>query len=197
MPSGDCRRHPETARDHMLHASGRVVERNRLDLRMAAKEIAALIERHRMRECRRTSPSFTPGAAITLCTMRNRKLALNKYVARHQQIGVFGHGSCQRVLNGNDGSGGRTVSTRSNTSTERAQGTTVQPRQHLLCSFVTEGPELALNGDFDCRNFHQGKVAGERSERKSIRQAFFRKPKPESFPEPVHPPHWNSSEETF
>src|ERR1700686_1163061 len=34
----------------VFHAAGRVIERNRLDLRMLAKKIAALVERNRMRQ---------------------------------------------------------------------------------------------------------------------------------------------------
>ena len=39
---------PKPMSDHMLHAARRVVERDRLNLGMMAKKIAALVERHRV-----------------------------------------------------------------------------------------------------------------------------------------------------
>ena len=47
---GDSRRILQFLRDHVLHAARRIVERHCLNLRMTLKKVAALVERHRMRQ---------------------------------------------------------------------------------------------------------------------------------------------------
>src|SRR5271170_302872 len=49
-PAGNARRVAQAFRHHMLHASRRIVKRHRIEARISGKQVAALIERHGMRE---------------------------------------------------------------------------------------------------------------------------------------------------
>src|ERR1700675_904443 len=49
-PAGNARRIAQALCDNMLHTSCRVVERHRFELRVLREQIAALVERHGMRE---------------------------------------------------------------------------------------------------------------------------------------------------
>ena len=90
-----------SAFDHVLHASGSVVERCGLYLRILAKEIPALIERNWVRQS-------TPDVRLFDATNRNQtvnnsqpEFTLNEDFARQQEVGMFGDGSRQRILDGN------------------------------------------------------------------------------------------------
>src|ERR1700687_2669893 len=50
LTSRDSRCIVQLSGNDVFHAAGRVIERNRLDFRMPAKKIAALVERHWMRQ---------------------------------------------------------------------------------------------------------------------------------------------------
>src|SRR5208282_6076746 len=100
-PAGDPRRVAQALGYDMLHASRGVVERHRFELGVRGKQVAALFERHGMRE-------YAPDVSEPGARQRNQvvhdaqaKLADDVHVAAEQEIKMFGDGTGQRVLDRN------------------------------------------------------------------------------------------------
>ena len=89
--------------DHVPHAAGGVVERHRLHIRMSAKEVAALVERDRMREHPSQIAQFHPRRRDQVVPDAQREFAMDEHVACQQQVEVLGDRTRQRVFDGNDG----------------------------------------------------------------------------------------------
>src|SRR5579864_3799833 len=154
-------------REDMLHAACSVVEKDRLDLGVAAEEVAALIKRHRMGENPALGAELYSWGSNKVMGDAQMEFGLDKYVAIDQQIGMLGHGSGERVLDRNycslDRSALHAVKHlgRARAWDDRTAG------HHALRCFVAEGPEFALDG-----NFHDWQVIWRGPERANTFSLF-------------------------
>ena len=116
------------------------------------KEIAALLERHRMRMACRTSAFFTPSAAIQLCTIRKRNSRWTKTSRASSRS------RCSVTEPTSEFSMGITAAatdprcSRSKTSAERAQATMLPSRDHTPRRFLAERTCFPLDGKFHLSN---------------------------------------------
>jgi hypothetical protein len=146
---------------HVFHAACRVVERDRLNQGMTPEEIAALIERDRMRECLAQGAELDPWRGDDIVHNAQQEFTLDEDFASHQKVRMFRYRASQRVFNGNYGSRNRTaLHTVENLSGAGTRNDSTA-LQHALCGFVAEGTKFALNGDGDLngddsarRDFH-------------------------------------------
>ena len=160
MPSCNAGRVRQSMSDHMFNASRSIVKRNRLNLRMAAKEIAALIERHRMRHRLVHGPEFDSWGRDQVVHDAQPEFTLNKNIPCHQQIGMLGHSARQRVLDWNNGNAHRSAFEKIENFGGSGARYDDTAGQHALGRLVAERPELSLNRNFANR-LHSGKVAGK------------------------------------
>jgi len=148
--TGDGRGIAQALGHDMLHASGRVVERHRLELGIFGEEVAALIECDRMRE--HAAHICQPGARQRDEVMHDAqaKLAEDVNVAPQEQIKMFGDGTRERVLNRNDSAVDRSppdpVEDLQRTRTRHD----LRQRQHGLGRLMAKGAKFSLD-----RNFHE------------------------------------------
>src|SRR5262249_50735833 len=84
------------------HASGRVVERDRLYSGVSPKEVAALVEGNRVRVNASHVLERYSGSGNQVVNDAKWELGMDEEVACEQQVEVFGHGACKRVLDRNN-----------------------------------------------------------------------------------------------
>ena len=154
VASGDAGGIGKAMRDDVFHAARGVVERDRLDLGMVAEEVAALVERDRMREHLAQRAELHAGCGDHVVHDAQQEFALNEDVPCHQKIGVLGDCAGQRVLDGNHRGGDRSALHAVEYFGGAGAGHDRAARQHVLRRFVAEGTEFALDRDFDRRAFH-------------------------------------------
>ena len=154
MASGDARGVAKPMSHDVLHTSRSVVERDRLDAGVVAKEVSALVERDRVREHLAQRVQLHSGRSDDVMNDAQQKLALHKYVASHQEVSVFSDGAGQRILDGDNGGSNRSALDPVEYFNGARTGYNHAVPQHALRSLVTERTEFALNGDFDRRWFH-------------------------------------------
>ena len=133
--------------DDVLHAAGRVVERDRFDPGIAAEEVAALVERHRVGERAAQCAELHAGSGNHVVHDAQQEFALDEYVARDQKIGVLGDCAGERILDGDNGGGDRSILQAIENLGGTGAGDDGAARQHALRSFVAEGTEFALDRD--------------------------------------------------
>jgi hypothetical protein len=138
----------------VFHAACGVVERDWLNLTMMAEEVAALVERHRMREHLAQCAELHAWGSDHIVHDAQPEFALNEDVSCHQKIGMLGDCASQGVLNGDYGSGDRSALQ----SVEYFDGARARhdpaASQHLFGGFVAEGTEFALDRNFNGSAFH-------------------------------------------
>src|SRR6202035_1759756 len=100
-PAGNPRRVVRLLVDNVLDAPGRIVKRNRLQPSVFGKQIAALVERNRMRENAPHVSKFRTRWSYQVVHDAQAKLADNINLASKQQIEVLRNRSSQRVLDRN------------------------------------------------------------------------------------------------
>jgi hypothetical protein len=132
----------------VLHAASGVIERYRLDFRMLAEKIAALIERYGMRKCAAQRSQLHPRSSDHVVHDPEQILALDEHVSGNQKIRVLGHGSGQRIFNGDHGRVDRSPLD----SIENLRGSRTRhdgaARQHTLRGLVAERSTFPLDGNF-------------------------------------------------
>src|SRR6266446_637389 len=149
-PAGDSRRIAQALRDNVLHASCSVVEWHRFQLRIFRKQVAALIERYRMREHATDVSKLGARQRDQVVYDAQAKLADDVNVAAQQQIKMLGDRTRQRILNWDH----RAVYRSPLDPVEDLERTRarhhLRSRQHLFGRFVAERTEFSLD-----RNLHR------------------------------------------
>src|SRR5271157_4238670 len=115
---------------------------------MRTEEIAALVQRYRMREDAADRIQLHSRRGNHIVADPQIKLAVDEDVSREQKVEMLGHGTGERVLDRDDRSLHRAVLHAVEylcRAGARYHGAT---RQHSICAFVTERPEFALDCDF-------------------------------------------------
>ena len=143
--------------DYMLHAASCVVKRNRLNLRVMLKEIAALIKRDRMRQDAPQGAQWNAGRRNHVVHNPQQVFGLNEYSSCDQQICMLGDRARERILNRDHRRLNRFLfDAVKYIRRARARHHGATP-QHPLGCFMAERTQFSLN-----RNFHmQGKLSGE------------------------------------
>jgi hypothetical protein len=174
MASGDAGGIEKAMGDDMLHASGRIVERDWLYPGMVAEEVAALVEGDRVGEQLADRAQLYAGGGDYIMHDAQPELGLDENIPRDQKIGMLGDGAGERVLDGDDRGGDRSALHAVKYFDGAGAGDDRAAGQHALGSFVAEGSEFALNG-----NFHhwQGSwsVGASASPRQTSAKTFNRK----------------------
>ena len=134
--------------DDVANASGGIVERHRLDARMRAKELAALVQRHRMREHLPHRVQLHAGQRNQVVADPQMEFAMHEHFAREQQVEVLGHRAGQRILDRDDGSLHRAALHPVKHLRRPGTRNHGRSRQHVPASLVAERTELSLNRDF-------------------------------------------------
>jgi hypothetical protein len=152
--------------DDVLDAARRVVERNRLDSRILAEKVPALVKRYGMGKGAAHRAQTYSRSGNHVVHDSQQKLGLNEDVPREQQIRMLGDRASEGILDGDNGGSDRPALDAVEYFGGSCTGYNGAPRQHASRGLVAEGTKFALdrnleNGSFNCSNFHlQGKVAG-------------------------------------
>ena len=83
-----------------------------------------------------------------------QEFALNEYVARYKEICMFRNRAGEGVFDRDHGGSNRSALHPVEYFGGAGAGDNDTMPQHTLRSFVAEGPEFALDGDFDGGGFH-------------------------------------------
>src|SRR5712692_4460789 len=86
----------------MLDAAGSVVERHGLDLRVPTEEVAALFQGDGMRISPAQVTASDSWRRDQIVHDAQAEFLLDENLARQQQIEMLGHGTSQRILDGDD-----------------------------------------------------------------------------------------------
>lgn len=147
LPTGDCRRMLKLVPHHMLHGASRVIKRYRLDFAVPAEKITTLVEGHRMGKDPTQIRQPYPWRGNQVVLNAQSKFTLNESVRREQKIEMFGHGSGQRVFNGNDCTRNLSRSDSFKNVHRNSTGDDAAAGQHVARCFVAERANFALDRD--------------------------------------------------
>ena len=154
VASGDAGGVGKAVSDDVFHAACGVVERDRLNLGMVAEEVAALVERHRMREHLAQRAELHAWGSDHIVHDAQPEFALNEDVSCDEQISMLSDRAGQRVLDGDYGGGDRSALQPVEHFGGARAGHNCAAPQHAFRSFVAEGAEFALDRNFDGGGFH-------------------------------------------
>jgi len=115
---------------------------------MLAKKVAALVQRHRMREHLANVFKLDPRRGDQVVRDSQPHFGVNKNVALQEEIKMLTDGTGQRVLHWNNRSCGAAGIQRVKDLDGRRTRQHISATHKLQCRLMAERSHLALNGDF-------------------------------------------------